>query len=103
MKIDRVRSCCSKTAEENAIKLSASPNGRIIFTSSEYHVTQTRFENAAVFFQKVSVVRNYIETSGLFWKQVHIFARVCQKCLNYCTFYKTDPFSPHCAIMRFFH
>ena len=53
MKIDRVRSCCSKTAEENAIKLSAYPNGRIIFTSNEYRVTQTRFENAAVFFQKV--------------------------------------------------
>ena len=37
MKIDRVWSCCSKTAEENAIKLHASPNSRTIFTSSKYH------------------------------------------------------------------
>ena len=37
MKIDRVRSCCSKTAEENAIKLYSSSNRRTIFTSSEYH------------------------------------------------------------------
>ena len=31
--------CCSKTAEENAIKLHASPNSRTVFTctSSEYH------------------------------------------------------------------
>ena len=37
MQIDRVRLCCSKTVEENAIKLRASPNSRTIFTSSEYH------------------------------------------------------------------
>ena len=36
MKIDRVRSDCSKT-EENAIKLHASPNSRTIFISSGYH------------------------------------------------------------------
>ena len=55
MKIDRVRSCCSKTAEENAIKLHASPNSKTIFTSSEYHeLLELEFENAAVFFfQKI--------------------------------------------------
>ena len=51
MKIDRIRSCCSKTAEENAIKLHASPNSKTIFTSIEYHeLLELEFENAAVFF-----------------------------------------------------
>ena len=44
--------CCSRTAKENARKLNASPNSRTIFTSNEYHITWTKFENAAVFFQK---------------------------------------------------
>ena len=71
MKIDHVRSFCSKTAEENAIKLHASPNSRTVFTSSEYHEL----------LELDLIMLLYFFPENL----------------------TSDPFSPHCAIMRFFH
>ena len=82
MKTDRVRSCCSKTGEENTIKLlKYISQSRTIFTSSEYYVTWTRSENAALFFQKI--IRYIVQ---IIFELLYIL--------------QNWSFSPNCAIMR---
>ena len=62
MKTDRIRWCCSKTGEENTIKhLKYISQSRTIFTSSEYHVTCTTSENAAVFFSEKLIIRYIVQ------------------------------------------
>ena len=64
MKIDRVRSCCSKTAEENAIKTSCiSQQQNSIYIKWISWVTWTRFENAAVFFSRKFNIWSFFSTS----------------------------------------
>ena len=63
MKIDRVQSCCSKTAEENAIKTSCifQQQNSICIKWISY-VTWTRFENAAVFFSRKFNIWSFFST-----------------------------------------
>ena len=65
MKIGRVqfRSCCSKTAEENAIKLNASP----ILQNNQVHQVnimslELDLRMLLYFFKRLSVVRNVVKT-----------------------------------------
>ena len=69
----------SHATVENAIKLlNVSPNSRTIFTSSEYHVTWTRFENAAVFLSKTMFELLYILQNSLFSPHCAIFLLIMQ-------------------------
>ena len=68
VKMDRVRSCCSKTAEENeenAIKLNASSNSRTLNSLHQVNIMLLELDLRMLlyFFRKLSVVRKNITDS----------------------------------------
>ena len=77
--MDRVRSYCSKTAEENAIKLNASSNSRTLNSLHQVNIMLLELDLRMLlyFFRKLFVMRNPGKNIKLFFvKQLQNGVRV---------------------------